>query len=66
MELDSYLHDLRLRRRWLLLKALETKELPEALDLAWAAECFLLSLEPHEQFPPSWGKAASLAPSGTA
>jgi hypothetical protein len=64
MDIDN-IDDPKARRCWLLLKALEAKQLPEALDLAWAAEQFLMSLEPHEQFPPSWLKAGSSAQSGT-
>jgi hypothetical protein len=46
------------RRRWLLLKALETKPLKEALPLAQAAEEFISSssLPPQaaEEFLSSW------------
>jgi hypothetical protein len=52
--LDCPLH----RRRWLLLKALETKPLREALPLAKAAEEFIsssgLPLQAAEKFISSW------------
>jgi hypothetical protein len=52
--MTDYPEDAMARRSWLLVKALEAKQFPEALDLAWAAENFVIASTDNDHFPPTW------------